>query len=144
MRYTQYKRLILLMSIASLVFISACTYLLGPEEGGITPPAGSTTPYVIFTNPPNGQANVQRTGSFMVQTEFSMEMNPGSVNFLMTTGGAPVSGSIYWVGYKMLQFIPHTILMPNTTYECAITAGRSSSGFPLTPLPLTWKFTTGF
>ena len=138
------NKILMLIFLLFLIIPSACTYLLGPEEGGITPSAGSTTPYVIFTNPPNGQANVQRTGSFMVQVEFNMEMNPGSVNFMMTTGGAPVSGSIYWVGYKMLQFIPHTILMPNTTYECTITAGRSSSGFLLTPLPLTWKFTTGF
>ena len=138
------ERLLILILFIGLALSSGCTYLIGPEEGGVTSPAGSTTPYVVFTNPSNGMANVQRTGSFMVQAEFSMEMNPGSVNFMMITGGAPVSGSIYWVGYKMLQFIPHTILMPNTTYECIITAGRSSSGFPLTPLPLTWKFTTGF
>lgn len=138
------NRLLMLVLFVSLALFSACTYLLGPEEGGVAPQPGSTTPYVVFTNPPNGQGNVQRTGSFMVQVEFSMEMNPGSVNFLMTTGGAPVSGTVYWVGYKMLQFIPHTILMPNTTYECTITAGRSSSGFPLTPLPVSWRFTTGF
>lgn len=138
------NKILMLILLIFLIIPSACTYLLGPEEGGVTPPAGSTTPYVVFTNPPNGQGNVQRTGSFMVQVEFSMEMNPGSVNFLMTTGGAPVSGSIYWVGYKMIQFIPHTILMPNTTYECTITAGRSSSGFTLTPLPVSWRFTTGF
>lgn len=143
MRHLRYKSL-MLISILSLIFLSACAYLLGPEEGGFTPPPGSTTPYVVFTNPSNGMANIQRTGSFMIQVEFSMEMNPGSVNFIMTSGGAPVSGSMYWVGTKLMQFIPHTILLPNATYECSITAGRSASGFQLTPLPISWKFTTGF
>lgn len=138
-----YKNSLVVITIL-FIFLPGCSYLLGPEEGGFAPPPGSATPYVIFTNPANGMANVQRTGAFMVQVEFSMEMNPGSVILQITTGGAPVSGSIYWVGTKMMQFIPHTILLPNTTYECTITAGRSSSGFPLTPLPLTWKFTTGF
>lgn len=140
----QYKKLMLIVSIL-IVLVSGCTYLLGPDEGGGSVSGGSTTnPYVVFTNPSNGQVNVSRTGSFMVQAEFSMDMNPSSVTFSMTTSGSTVSGSVYWSGSKMLQFIPHSTLLPNSTYECSISAAKSTSGYSLTPLPFSWKFTTGF
>ena len=70
-----YKNSLVVITIL-FIFLPGCAYLLGPEEGGFAPPPGSATPYVIFTNPANGMANVQRTGAFMVQVEFSQEMNP--------------------------------------------------------------------
>ncbi|MBI5182574.1 MAG: Ig-like domain-containing protein [Nitrospirae bacterium] len=142
--HIQYKKIMFVVSIL-IALLPGCTYLLGPDEGGGPVSAGSATnPYVVFTHPSNGQVSVARTGSFMVQVEFNMDMNPSSVTFSMTTSGSTVSGSVYWNGSKMLQFIPHSTLLPNSTYECSISAAKSTSGYSLTPLPFSWKFTTGF
>jgi methionine-rich copper-binding protein CopC len=131
-------------------FDAAVTYSVAVS--GATNDAGATMlpvswsfataipPSVTTQTPAPGAAGVGLATT--VSAGFDRAVTPGSTNFDVVAGGAPVSGSVTLNGAgTVATFTPDAALAPSTTYTVTVSGATSSGGGVMTPVA--WNFTTG-
>ncbi len=101
---------------------------------------GCGNPYVMWTNPQDGQTDVPLSGYFTV--DFSEVMNESSVTWAFSDAG--IGFTFHWMN-ETLRLEATTPLSDCTLYTLQVTGGTDLSGNPLAsgPVPNPWSFTTG-
>ncbi len=118
----------------------AFNYVWNFETGAIQ---DATVPFVILTNPEDGDIDVVLDTS--VSATFNEVMDPLSLNplsFAIEDGVGAIDGLVTSIGSTVL-FEPTTPLLPNTLYTATITTEATDlTGNPLES-DYVWTFTTG-
>ncbi|UCD84607.1 MAG: chitobiase/beta-hexosaminidase C-terminal domain-containing protein [Deltaproteobacteria bacterium] len=102
------------------------------------------SPWVMFTNPDDGQTGVP-TG-VNIEIRFNEDMAKGSVEsgFTLSTGtGAPLTGGFYWTSDDTVTFATPDLLTDYTTYTVDLAGAIDLAGNPLMPGSFPFDFETG-
>ena len=130
------KKLLSIIAILFIALISGCASDNFNEIVGVCP-------VVESTNPSNGVSGVPLNQ--IITATFNEEMDPATINqssFILTTGGAPVSGTVSHSG-AISTFTPSSLLAANTIYTARIkTSAKDIAGNAL-QTDHVWTFTTG-
>ena len=103
----------------------------------------TTAPTVTLTDPVNGAGGVALNKK--ISATFSEAMDPltlTNVNFTLTDGGTPVSGTVAYSGVTAV-FTPDSDLAYNTTYTATITTAAKDLAGNALASDYVWSFTTG-
>ncbi len=101
-------------------------------------------PIVTTTNPINGASGVPLNQ--IITATFNETMNPATItasSFIITVGGAPVSGTVTLSG-AVATFTPTSRLAANTVYTGRITTSAKDKTGNALQTDYIWTFTTGF
>jgi len=130
------KGLLSTMAILFIVLISGCANDDFNEIVGVCPVVSTTNPLDGATGVPLNQ---------IITATFNEEMNAATIDlssFILTIGGAPVSGTVSLSG-AIATFTPNNLLAANTLYTARIkTLAKDVTGNAL-QTDHVWTFTTG-
>lgn len=130
------KKLFSTIAILFIALIAGCDNDDYVETVGVCP-------VVELTSPIDGASGVALNQ--IVTATFNEEMNPATINdssFLLTTGGAPVAGTVSHSG-KVATFTPANRLAVNTLYTGRITTMVKDVDGNALQTDYVWTFTTG-
>lgn len=105
--------------------------------------ADNTRPFIISTDPTNGETNVALNKK--ITATFSETMNPLTINSLTYTlknGSTTVPGSVSYSGNNAV-YSPTSNLLPSTTYTATITTGATDASGNAMASDYVWSFKTG-
>ncbi|WP_291101539.1 MULTISPECIES: Ig-like domain-containing protein [unclassified Flavobacterium] len=129
-----------LLSIIAILFIALMT---GCAKDDFVETIG-VCPIVTTTNPINGASGVPLNQ--IITATFNETMNPATItasSFIITVGGAPVSGTVTLSG-AVATFTPTSRLAANTVYTGRITTSAKDKTGNALQTDYIWTFTTGF
>jgi outer membrane protein assembly factor BamB len=107
----------------------------------------STPPFILNTNPTDGQLNVATNTNIIATWSEGMNVTATNPSFSLEDAvtGAPVAGTFWWSGANSsMTFDPLIDLQPNTVYIANFTTSAKDDSYPGNNIPAlySWNFTT--
>jgi hypothetical protein len=101
-------------------------------------------PVIESVTPANNATGVARNAKVVVKFSKPMNMAATQAAFTLkrTSNGTSVAGSFSWYGNALI-FTPSSLLLANTKYTAAVSAGAKDLSNNTLLNPTTWSFTTG-
>ncbi|MDP1849414.1 MAG: Ig-like domain-containing protein, partial [Solirubrobacteraceae bacterium] len=136
-----YKPLKWLMSFLLAALVTGC----GGGDGSGAGPADTTAPTISSTAIVPADAATAIALNANITASFSEAMDAATittVTFTLTQGGAPVAGTVTYVGTTAI-FNPTSDLAASTVYTATVTTGVKDVAGNALAAARTWSFTTG-
>lgn len=130
------KKLLSIFAILFIALFSGCANDDFNEVVGVCPVVSSTNPIDGASGVPLNQ---------IITATFNEEMDPATINqssFILTVGGAPVTGTVSHSG-AVSTFTPSSLLLANTIYTARITTASKDLDGNALQTDYIWTFTTG-